>query len=338
MVFTRGHYAGRFVRLGVQILLGSVLSVNAATPASMQMTDLGTLPGDSDSRALAVNNAGQVVGYSNTPNGIVRAVLWDRGRITNLGTLGGTYSIATAISNQAHAAGFSADATGAVHAFLWAEGRMVDLGTLGGWYSSASATNDRGQIAGNSATSTGEIHGVIWDKGTIRDLGIQSQFVAATDINNKGQVVGFYQTPSGQPHAFLWQGGHLTDLGTLGGTFSYAYGISDRGEVTGMSADTFGNIHAFLWRDGVMRDLHGIAGFGASEQSEARGISDSGKVAGSVGLGSKRAFIWDGRGAVILDTLGGSDSLGLAVNNGGTVVGTSSVSTQTFAVHAFIAR
>ena len=53
------------------------------------MQDLGTLPGDKDSRAFGINDSGQVVGYSSGPHGIT-AFLWSSSTgMTSLGTLRG---------------------------------------------------------------------------------------------------------------------------------------------------------------------------------------------------------------------------------------------------------
>ena len=40
------------------------------------LTDLGTLPGGKESWALAINNRGQIIGYSDTKGGNQHAVLW----------------------------------------------------------------------------------------------------------------------------------------------------------------------------------------------------------------------------------------------------------------------
>ena len=56
--------------------------------------DLGTLPGFDASRALRVNDAGQVVRWSETAGGVTTgpemAWLWHEGALVALGTLGGT--------------------------------------------------------------------------------------------------------------------------------------------------------------------------------------------------------------------------------------------------------
>ena len=54
-----------------------------------RLTDLGTLGGRS-SIALAVNDAGQVVGQSDTAAGVKHAFLYDGRKLKDLGVLGGT--------------------------------------------------------------------------------------------------------------------------------------------------------------------------------------------------------------------------------------------------------
>ena len=96
------------------------------------MTDLGTLPGGTYSRASGINNNGQIVGYSQTASGSEHAFLYSGGTMTDLGTLpGGNDSWATGINNNGQIVGYSYTAL-ADHAFLYSGGTMTDLGTLGG--------------------------------------------------------------------------------------------------------------------------------------------------------------------------------------------------------------
>ena len=52
------------------------------------MTNLGTLPGDFDSYARAINSSGQVVGISRDFSYNAHAFLYENGTMTNLGNLG----------------------------------------------------------------------------------------------------------------------------------------------------------------------------------------------------------------------------------------------------------
>ena len=52
--------------------------------------------------------------------------------MTDLGTLGGTYSWAFDINDRGQVVGYSGTAAGDQHAFLYGDGAMTDLGTLGG--------------------------------------------------------------------------------------------------------------------------------------------------------------------------------------------------------------
>ena len=131
--------------------------------ANGTMHDLGTL-GGTDSIGWGINAIGQVTGVSQLPgNAADHAFLWtpttsngDSGTLSDLGTLGGTYSAGLDINARGQVAGFFFT-TGFVdpHAFLYtSESGMVDLNSLidplSGWkLLKAQAINDAGQITGD---------------------------------------------------------------------------------------------------------------------------------------------------------------------------------------------
>lgn len=206
--------------------------------------------------ATDVNNLGQVVGTSDSSEvywANPRAFLWENGKKTELGGLGGGGSYAYAINDRGQVVGKAKTAKGLWHAFLWENGVMRDLGTLGGEKSEATAINERGQIVGSSTTATGHWNAVLWQQGTLRDLGTLGGYQShATGINNAGEVVGYASTkPKGgqtATHAFVYQNGAMRDLGVLPGKVtSQAAAINNRGQIVGWSADKIGLEHAVLW-------------------------------------------------------------------------------------------
>jgi probable HAF family extracellular repeat protein len=114
--------------------------------------------GGAYSGAYAINDSGQVVGYSyTTGNAVMHAFLYSGGVMTDLGTLGGSHSQAYAINDSGQVVGY-AHTTGnaAMHAFLYSGGVMTDLNDLiaplSGWeLFRATGINDLGQIVGYGA-------------------------------------------------------------------------------------------------------------------------------------------------------------------------------------------
>src|SRR5262244_1097699 len=109
--------------------------------------------------------------------------------LTDLGTLGGTFSQAFGVNDKGWVVGFSTtEGDVGLHAFLWRDGVMTDFGTLAGSdtlpLSAALSINNRGEIAGLSETSIADPFGenfcgdllvclpVVWRRGVITTLPI----------------------------------------------------------------------------------------------------------------------------------------------------------------------
>ena len=126
--------------------------------------------------------------------------------ITDLGTLGGTYSYGFGINAAGEVSGGAATKfqTGGLSqtAFLWYRGNMTNLGTLGGLNSDAGGPNASGEAAVLSETSMADpngedfcefgthqqCRGVIWKDGVwtvLPNLGAVLN-AAPFDLNNRG--------------------------------------------------------------------------------------------------------------------------------------------------------
>lgn len=222
---------------------------------SGKMQDLGPR-GSPESEAVAINDRGQVVGWSATKTRGTYPFLWQEGVMRVMSARGE----ATAINDRGQIVGYSLVSG---HAFVWQGGKALDLGTLGGNSSWPIAINERGQVTGDSRIGRDDAdgqpieHAFLWQKGKIRDLGtlggVESK---ASAVNEQGHVVGsaaikaWYWDDEDRmwiSHAFLWQSGKMTDLGTLGGRASMALAINERGQIVGWSETKTGDTHAVLW-------------------------------------------------------------------------------------------
>ena len=92
------------LRLGSWFVVCALFAATANSAPVYRFTDLGTL-GEPNSEATAINNAGQVAGFSYTTLGNARATIWDRGILTELRSSNGGPSQAYAINNAGQIAG-----------------------------------------------------------------------------------------------------------------------------------------------------------------------------------------------------------------------------------------
>ncbi len=202
-----------------------VLQFLPAVWTRSEVAALSTVGGDVDGVAMGVNDRGTVVGASGScaafnPNTLlslqaVHALLWQNGKATDLGNLGGNTgaafgNIAWAINNGGQVVGAS-DLAGetAFHAFRWQNGTMSDLGTLLGDVDSlAIGINDTGVVVGLSIDSSGNTRAAVWQGGKARDLnklakGSPLYLITGCAINASGEITGLGLTNDGDVHTYL---------------------------------------------------------------------------------------------------------------------------------------
>ena len=293
------------------------------------VTDLGALPGYHNcSVATSINANGEIGGNSEISVvdpvlGVreIRAVRWKNGKIKNLGTFGGKFSVMTAINDLGQVAGSALNATPdpysflyfvlagstkgtQTRAFLWQNGHKKDLRTLGGPDAETFGLNNQGQVTGIS-------------------------YINSTPNSITG-------LPTADPFSWTKERG-MIDLGTLGGVWGSAGFLNNKGQVIGTSSIAsdpgaclgIGNAascHVCLWdaakNHGRLRDLTAQTG-GVFVRANA--INDNGEIVGRGNFkGTLDAALW--KDGVVRDLgrlAGDCSSEALAINSGSQVIGRS---------------
>lgn len=298
-------------------LIGSTfasVAIQADSP-TYTVADLGTL-GGCVSMAKAINNNGDIVGYSlNAAEPMERPFIYRDGMMS---AVSDSFGWATGINDAGQATGFVwLPGHPNVDAFLYQHGALTDLGGLPGYsnqpYSAGYAINGAGTIVGDS-----KAEGMIYANGRMSGLNRQNARTAYA-INDAGTIVG--GLTSG--HAFVFSGNNLYDIGTMDGekdSASVAVGVNSEGIVVGYGWPLAGFQRGFVYdsNQGTMRALGTLRG----GYSIAWGINTAGDI---VGESDGSAFLY--RDGVMIDlnaALGGAlgnIATAMAINDRGQIVG-----------------
>jgi len=188
------------------------ISANAAGTGFLRapdgtLTRLGYLPNIStdpdaynDTSTDALNNKNQITGRSSPAipvEGPLHGFIWTRGKLRDVGNLGGVPISGQAINDRGQITGYAALATRFSRAaFLYHRGRIVPIDTRpasGDRYSTGDAINNRGHVVGSSDF----LSGFIWRGKPMESLtamidprlGWQIWYPAA--INDAGQILAY---------------------------------------------------------------------------------------------------------------------------------------------------
>ena len=170
------------------------------------MVDLGTLAAsDPVSSATAVNDQGQITGYSYT--------------ITTDGVAAYRAFLVTPNDTDADGVGdqWFIDGGNGTNTL------MAHVGTLGGINSWGRDINNYGEIVGESdvyTTSGNFTHAFVYGGGVMTDIGtLRSDpltgFSAASAINDDGVIVGWAENDNRERRAFIYKDNKMTDLNSL---------------------------------------------------------------------------------------------------------------------------
>ncbi|HMO50450.1 MAG TPA: hypothetical protein PKE26_06020 [Kiritimatiellia bacterium] len=349
------------------VIFAVFLADFSAHAAEYAIINLGTL-GGTGSVARAINNRGEVVGWSWNAAEQPEAFVWSGGSLSGLGFLeGGAFSEAYGINDEGVTVGWAAVSATNRHAFRFRNGVLESIGTLGGPNSQGFAINAAGRITGWSQLVTNQPFATdpeafVFVEPDLYHLPPFHDYHSCEGhaINEEGLVAGitFVFSPNPRWWGYVWvdtnanvirDAGEMRLLGTLGGEYSGARGINREGQVVGWAVNAAGITRAFLvnpsnrqWKipdsniiatNALMRDLGALGGEGAS--SDAYAVNDYGWVVGSsVSNGQERAFLW--RNGIMEDLNALAASSGgwvlrraYAINNQGEIVGEGTYQGQT---------
>lgn len=325
-VTNRNHWLGR-------AFAASALGVFCTAPrADMTYTiqDLGKLAGYTGSNGFGLSPNGIAVGSSITAS-TSRAMRWQSGVLTDLGSLGGSIGAAWGVNSAGVITGTAYNASSQNRAFRWTEGGgMQSLGTLGGNFSEGRAINESGTIVGVAFQADFTFRAFRWTEGGgMQSLGTLDEGSTAYDINNAGFVTGGSDV-DGVRHVFLWsEGGGMADLGKPGSLdYASGQGINEAGDLVGDGGS--GSVFkAWIKRSGMGYSI--LPGLGTID-TRARKINSAGDVVGRSWTGggsdSSQAVIWYGGSSLanLNDQLVGGAGWNLLeaydINDAGQIVGT----------------
>jgi probable HAF family extracellular repeat protein len=298
--------------------------------AVRELPPLGGKAEGGAAQGIGISDRGWVTGSANLPGDtITHAVLWRRGRITDLGTLGGDNSAVPFLSHSnrtvtgvAETAAVNPDGeswscnaffVGApsrhdCRGFIWHDGHLTALPTLGGPNGFAAASDRRGDVAG-------------WAENRVADPTCVAPQVRQFRAVRWGAL-------SHRPHQLAPLPGDST---------SAAVAINDHGLVVGISGAcgiAVGGVSAAhaVWWDGHGRP-HEMGTLGGSQWNTPDAVNDHGLVVGFANVPGgaspaslhPHAFAWTARGGMRdLGTLPHDDlSEALGVNDRGQITGES---------------
>jgi probable HAF family extracellular repeat protein len=305
-----------------------IAAVALAQPPTYKVTDLGAV--GPNGQPFAITNNGRVAGATQVGE-IVRAELWYKGRVVDLGQPGlkGQNSQAFGVNAWGQAVGEaqtdSPDPQGEDFCgfaalglassgttclpFVWQNGVMRPLPTLGGSNGQANQINSQGEAAGMVENDTPdstcppggpqklEFKPVVWQNGNVREL---PTYPGDSD---------------GNAHA-INDSGHAAGGSGVCGAFNPIWGSNLQ------------PLHALLWEGSETIDLGSLGGTGHGDGIMAIGLNNHDQVIGSSDLegdATFHAFLWTHEtGMQDLGTVPGDvDSAALGINDLDQIVGVS---------------
>lgn len=307
----------------MSLVAGSLLaSTSVAAPTwkyaitDVKVTDLHESAGK-ESVANDINDHGEIVGWSDTPEGWHHGVLWRNDQMEVITPYEGYLGEARGINNLTQIVGFLRPLSQTIpHAFHWDARSGLNL------LNTAYTTEGE---AGNPNCATAGDAKAINDSGVITGLRFGGCHPPEPHIARAARWMGWWAP---------WE--QIIPLGS-GGKQNFAYNINSAGVIVGWDKDGNTSTGAFHWSQGTGSDAVPFPVVPPPQWVEpsrmkAYGINDSSRIVGSAKVNLTHdvppesltlAFYWDGVGsqATWLPPLNKGESVAFEVNNDAFSVG-----------------
>lgn len=239
------------------------------------LREIDLLPGFTSSEAVALNNAGQLIGLAiDRRTNRRQGFSYKDGKLIALSD----GSRALAINDAGVIAGESRTSSKSMSGpVLWKSLTPVELGGCCG--GTAVAINNQGQVIGNIYDQQGRYHAFMWDKtGGLRQIGPPSDFSSALLLDDAGDYL-LQLFPAGP---VLYRDGNPTHLTLAPKAPSHPRNMNVCGAIVGSFGIFADYYRAFAWdAAGGFRDLNSLVPADSGwKLQEATSINEGGEIVG----------------------------------------------------------
>ncbi|MFO1339850.1 MAG: hypothetical protein U1F53_16755 [Burkholderiaceae bacterium] len=195
--------------------------------------------------ATAINNRGDVAGWSTFGGRKAHAAWYAGGVLTDLGAAHGLKgeSVANGLNDKGLVVGTGATRDTASQAVKWSQGAMKKIPPLDGPLSTALAVNRLGHVVGTSGPDADHHSAYLQDKTGVHALPAipKTSLMTPRAVNDTDMVVGTMLTEAGRSAAFFsderksyWLYGLLDASGEAWSSLSQAWAINQGGQIVGV--------------------------------------------------------------------------------------------------------